>query len=226
MSSSQTCESSLSNTPTRENSTYFTKNTPKIVTAVSETFLPMESSESTFFLPSNSSRIYPARQDISSLSYGSFEKHFLWNTSLLCSQARTLNQILPSHSKLDNIYNRKKIDNISADNDKNITMNANNESVFVNQLSYNTEISETHEITVNDNLNSNCSQLKRNPYSIEEILKKPEKQVCRNEPVYCNHQKNEHNDNLNTQTNDSPTNGSNVINKRSRIRLKLYDISV
>lgn len=227
LSSSQTCNQSLSSVeyPTLSHSAYFTKNSPKIVTTVSETYLPLEPSGSPFSISSNNLKTYPARQDISALSYGSFENHFLWNTRLFCSQSHPMNQGLPTYPILDNIFNLSRYDKIPADIHRNISTITNDDK---NSVNHNTPTT-LHKITFNNNLNSNCSTIKRNPYSIEEILRKPEKKLHYTETDALNHQKKE-NVETESQSTDNKysdhTNDLNQIHKRSRVRLKIHDNNV
>lgn len=228
LSTSQTCNQSVSGIeyPTFGHSAYFTKNSPKIVATVSETYLPLEPSGSSFSIASNNSRTYPARQEISALSYESFENHFLWNTSLFCSQSRPMNSGLPNNTILDNIFNRNKYDTISADLN-NISTNSNDDKNSVNRNYHNKNLSTSfYKTTIND---TSCLAIKRNPYSIEEILKKPERKSLCTETINLNHQKND-NQQKNTQLIDvkcsDQTNELSSIHKKGRIRLKIYDMDV
>lgn len=219
------------------NSTFITSISPKIVTTVSETYLPMESSRSSLQIISDNSGTNKTN-DNTTLSYDSFEKHFLWNTSLFCSQTLPMTEDLLTQTKLDNIFNKRKHENNAAVIDK-ISTHVNDNKEILDQKSYN--YFEMPKISLNTNrndyLNSNSSANKRNPYSIEEILKKPEKQMRFTDPFFFNHNEVVHCDeiqnamksmdvNSGTIECSDQTSDSSLLSKRARIRLKVYDISV
>lgn len=205
-----------------------------IVTTVSETYLPLEARESPPPSSSNGPKMYPAKQDVLPLSYGSFEKHFLWNTNLFCSQSRPINQTWPS--KWD-IFNRKKYENVLADDiNRNISLSDSNENGSMTQNKH-VDVSTSQKNTLYRKLESKCVAYKKNPYSIEEILKKPETKFCRSKTNFFDYQGKEHISNVISGTKSIEFNSENVncfdhteelnlINKKSRIRLKTYDISV
>lgn len=239
MSSSRACNSvnSIQTPHSRDfsspgNFSYITRNSPRVITT--ETYLP--ASESSIQLSPYNSKTYSS-SDAPTLSYESFEKHFLWNTSLFHSTTRPMNERMLSHSKLDNIFIRQNYGNISAETNK-ISNIANDNEEFVNQESHSIDMSKT---TLNDNpddyQHSKSIAIKRNPYSIEEILKKPEKKMRYVEPFVHNHQVVKHFENVhgtiqsiavNSETTEcfNHTAESDLINRKGRIRLKVYDISV
>lgn len=231
MSSNQSCNQQFPamDCPTMGHSTYFSKTLPKIVTTVSGTYLLLESSGTI------NSKTCPGSADLSALSYGSFEKHFLWNTSLFCSQTHSIDQELSNNPVLNDILHRNKYDKFSPDDIRKISTKVIDDDDYINHNSqYNNISISSNKITYSDELNSTCLAIKRNPYSIEEILKKPDKTIKFNN-VYHNstltptHKEND----IEDQKSSSIDVGCidqcekfNSIQKRSRIRLKIYDFDV
>lgn len=222
LSSSQKCNQLLPSMeyPSLSHSAYFTKNSPKIVTTVSETYLPLEPSGSMFSISTNSSKTLSTRQEMSALSHGSFENHFLWNTSLFCSQ-NSLNPGKPTNTIIDDIFN-SEFEKSSTDLRKNMSSNSNDDETSIKHNNHSKILSTSfYKATLNEGLNSNCSTMKRNPYSIEEILKKPDKKTDHSENIVFNYQKND-----NEQKVSKLGGVESSLHKRSRIRLKIYDMTV
>lgn len=220
LSSSQSCNQSFSSIdyPTGHPS-YFSKNSPKTVTALNEAFLPLESSVTNCF------KTYSASSDVPTLS---FEKHFLWNTSLFCSQTRSIDQDTVLNPIIDNIIHRNQHDKILVDDDKKIFTKPFDNKNYVNQSNHsrNLSISSNNKSFI-DEINSTHLTIKPNPYSIEEILKKPERNSKLDETIHSNKRKNDHEKphseivGCNNHCTDF-----NSIHKKSRIKFKIYDINV
>lgn len=217
LSSSQSCNQSFSNIdyPTIGPTSYFTKRSPKTVATVSESFLPLESSVTNCF------KTYSASSDVPTLSYGSFEKHFLWNTSLFCSQTRSINQETVLNPVIDTFMHRNQQDNIQDDNRKKTLDN----KIYINQSNHSRNLSITsNKKAFRDELNPTYLTIKPNPYSIEEILKKPVRnlkleRIDPHENKIDYHEKPHSADiECNNQGNDL-----NFIHKKSRINFKIYD---
>lgn len=215
LSSSQSCNQTFSNInyPTIGHSAYFTKNIPKIVTTVSETFLPLE--------PPGSSSLKSgtSNSEISSLS---FEKQFLWNTSLFCSS----NQELSNNPVLDDIIKHNKIEKASSDIQKNIN------TIGVDSKYNNKSTSLlSNDLNFSDKMNSTCLTMKRNPYSIEEILKKPERKLTYSEPITFTYEK-KYTDHAESHSIDvecidiDTSNDLSSMHKKSRIKIKIRDLNV
>lgn len=241
LSSTRTCNpGNLIQTPLSSidipmgNSTYITRNSPKIVTTVSETYLPLETPGSSIQISSNVPITYPT-SDISTLS---FEKHFLWNTSLFCSQTLPMNERLLNHSKLNNIFNWKNHKNFPVESNVISDFDIDNKKISDQKSHEPPEMRGTpYNSNCNEDTSSSSLAFKRNPYSIDEILKKPVKKIRYTDSFDFNQKQVGHRDDtqgslkstdVNSGTTDcsDKTSESSLLNKRSRIRLKVYDISV
>lgn len=219
MSSSQLCNQSFSSIdyPTIGLSPYFTKNTPK--TAVNEKILPLESSVTDCFKTLSSNSEVPAM---------SFEKHFLWDTSLFCSQTRLINQETVLNPTIDAILHLNQQDsNTVDDDDKRIIKPFNNEN-YTNQSNYRRKSSTSpHKKSFIDELNATHSTIKPNPYSIEEILKKPNKSSKLVETIHPNVRTNDYEKpNLASFEYNSQFNDLSSLHRRSRFKFKIYDMNV
>lgn len=195
-------------------SAYFVKSSPKILT-VSEAYLPLDADESCHPIISNGTR-----QEISSSPHESFENHFLWKTSLYCSKSRSINQQLST--KLHSAIKYRKVENISDDE----------------IIQYDSEKSEvSKKLFSKERLDLKMSFFKRNPYSIEEILKKPERILRRTDTCFPHHHENNQDVEMNHESQSitvfCPTTQRyhqmkelSRRNKRNRINYKVYDITV
>lgn len=219
LSASQTCNESFTDMefPHQTVSPYISKSSPKIVASVSGTYVPLETSVDKFSLSSNRPKAYSSRKELSS-SYGSFEKHFLWDTSLFFSQTHPVTQELST--KMNNIFKCKKIEKVSAGDSK--------------ILKFEIEKSKTtQKLFLRDKFSSNLLTLKRNSYSIEEILRTPEKKIRPPEKQFFNQLKCKVNDDIQLKV----VNGENdhcfeemkeagCKQKKKRIKYKVHDIIV
>lgn len=130
-----------------------------------------------------------ATEDVPFLQYGSMSNHFLWNSNIFCSQTNPVGETLSSYTTVvEGLFGKKLHEpKISNDNDPEHNLYA---SLVVNDIEKNECVNDV--VLKNENQNSqNESQKsvndgffpkhhmkKRNPYSIEELLKKPEKKCC------------------------------------------------
>lgn len=131
-----------------------------------------------------------------------------------------MNQEFSYNPVLDDKISRNKCDKILPANIKNIHSNSINDNNHINYKNHYENMSiTTNKIPISDEMNSTCLAIKRNPYSIEEILKKPEKNSKEKD--------NEHKkSNLIDIGCIDNCNELNSIHKKSRIRLKIYDFNV
>lgn len=213
LSASHTCDSAnLLKIPTRfvefpiRNATNIDKYSPR----VNEDFLPLESSGQTVRMFSNSSN--PIKSNNLS-SYGSFEKHIFWNSNFIYSGAgQKIEKVLP-HSKSTNERNQNMNGNISEANK------------FVHVVRNKTVLDDN----INDFEEIPQETVKRNPYSIEEILKKPDKKTKPMNILISNYGEGNRDDKINDTIFVSSAAASfdqiyeSVFNKRDKTRLKIYE---
>lgn len=135
-------------------------------------YLSLNTSTTTLSMPSTLSTAYLPHQNIPETSYSQLSKHLIWNTNLFYTQKSCSNDGLLSYpGTFENILNQKLCD-------KSYIKNKNDPSFSSNCSDVNSDDSidvsdRDKEIQISEN------PKKRNPYSIEELLKKPEKRIRR-----------------------------------------------
>ncbi|XP_031628935.1 paired box pox-neuro protein [Contarinia nasturtii] len=131
------------------------------------------------------SSILPHQSMPETLPYGQLSKHLFWNRNLFYSQTRTVNDGLLSYpTSLGNLLEHKLSFPTNSTQSKNVDISSSSNCSDVNSDNDSIDVNENDKDLRNNlpqNSNSyhtidsmsNCK--KRNPYSIEELLKKPEK---------------------------------------------------
>lgn len=128
-------------------------------------------------------------EDLPTLQYGSMSNHFLWNSNIFCSQTHPLGDSLSSYTTVvDGLFGKKLHEN-KCSNDSNsknnlhsslvihdIEKNECGNDVIMNNEKQNSQNYSPKKDT--DVFFSKQISKKRNPYSIEELLKKPDKKGC------------------------------------------------
>lgn len=132
---------------------------------------------------------YLPHQNVPDMIYSPLTKHFFWNTHFFHSQAK---------STLENLYpnppgniSEKKIYNSTFSTNSKITEMLSSNCSDINSDSDSLDVSDNGIDSSNvlskkqgtDAISSNLEVKKRNPYSIEELLKKPEKRLQRIESL-------------------------------------------
>lgn len=143
---------------------------------------------------------YLANQNLSAASYGpTLAKHWLWNSNLFYSQSRSIHDgFLPYPSPLGSFFGNKLRESALQnsgnhhENHKNADIssssycsdaNSDSDSLDVDGKTSPTLMQSQLKRRIADISVSNSTAKKRNPYSIEELLKKPEKKIRRIEPI-------------------------------------------
>lgn len=146
-------------------------------------------------------------QNIPATPYTPLSKHWLWNSSLFYPQTRSIHDsgFLPYPSALGTFFGNKIRESAALHTPMtNQTPNELTKSVDLSSSSYCSDVnSDSDSLDVSDGklsptlhqsatlkrasdangTTSNTTAKKRNPYSIEELLKKPEKKMRRIEPI-------------------------------------------
>lgn len=153
-----------------------TKNTGSCLSVNS----PAATSHST--MPSS---ILPHQSIPETLPYGQLSKHLFWNRNLFYSQTRTVNDgLLTYPTSLGNLLEHKlsfptnstQIKNADMSSSSNCSdVNSDNDSIDVNENDKDSRNNLSQKSVSYHTIDSNAKCKKRNPYSIEELLKKPEK---------------------------------------------------
>lgn len=141
------------------------------------------------FSSSSKTNSYLHNQNIPVTSHHPLCNHILWNSNLFYSQSRSVNEVLSTYpTTIRNIFDQK-IDNVglpitSKDTDvvsASICSDVNSDCDSLDIIIDDKESSPiiSRKITQTDTFSSSQSNMKRNPYSIEELLKKPEKKLRR-----------------------------------------------
>lgn len=166
---------------------------PNITTIDGEgTYLPFISSNSTPAMSCNTSNSFVSNREISSLPYSSLCKHFLFNTSLICTQSLPVSETLSSCTTvMENIFGQKIRESVFSSNiiNNKICSELNNECLNNdnNTLDISITKSQSSKIIGTESFSSVDKATKRNPYSIDELLKKPEKKIRSTEPFAYQH---------------------------------------
>lgn len=136
-------------------------------------YLSLNTTSTTLSMPSTLSTVY---QDIPESSYSQLSKHLFWNTNLFNTYSST------------KTYSNTNDDMLSYSVAK-LCDQTNSESKIDHSFSSNcSDVNSDDSIDVSENDAKNATK-KRNPYSIEELLKKPEKKIRhtvqspRNDPI-------------------------------------------
>lgn len=148
----------------------FIESTPAIMTSVNGAILPINSTD-----PSISNAInttYMSHQDVSAISYGHFGKHFLLNASLFCSQSKSLTENFSPYTTFFNVADPKAQNSLSEGNINYQELHFKNSPVFKDDCNIRKQSYDSIQVTK-----------KLNPYSIEELLKKPEKKTINFQPI-------------------------------------------
>lgn len=145
---------------------------------------------------------YLPNQNLSTSSYAPLAKHWLWNSNLFYSQSRPIHEgFLPYTSTLGSFFG-SKLRESTLQNHGNQNNSEFNKNTDISSSSYCSDVnSDSDSLDVDgkttpptfmekrrkcclvDNPTTESAAKKRNPYSIEELLKKPEKKCRRIEPI-------------------------------------------
>lgn len=152
------------------------------------------------------SSAYLPNQNVPTTPYTPLNKHWLWNSSLFYPQSRPIHDgFLPYPSPLGTFFGNKLRDSasqISSTNSnetiKNVDISSSSYCSDINSDSDSLDVSDHEKVSPaiaqsnqkrrilssdTSGTTSNSPAKKRNPYSIEELLKKPEKKIRRIEPL-------------------------------------------
>lgn len=175
-------------------------------------YLSMASTTATATQSNAHSSNYQPNQNVPATPYTPLSKHWLWNSSLFYQQSRSLHDgFLPYPSHLGQFFGNKLRDTELHMTASNSSSEAHTKIVDISTSSYCSDLnSDSDSLDVSDHEKvspalmatvtqkqrtssidttgstvpiSNAPAKKRNPYSIEELLKKPEKKMRRMEPI-------------------------------------------
>lgn len=158
-----TASSTVVGTSVSTNSSYFTvNNSPSFSSAaIRNTYIP--------------------HQNVPDMIYSPLTKHFFWNTNFFHSQPRPTHESLSSHH-LSNISARNNSTSFSinskiTDSSNCSDVNSDSDSLDVDDYGNESTANVLQKKQETDTISSTQEVKKRNPYSIEELLKKPEKRL-------------------------------------------------
>lgn len=172
---------------------------------------------------------YLPNQNLSGSSYAPLAKHWLWNSNLFYSQSRPIHDgFLPYTSTLGSFFGSKLRETTTLQNHGHQNNSEINKNADISSSSYCSDAnSDSDSLDVDgkttpplltekrrrcclvDIPTPDSATKKRNPYSIEELLKKPEKKSRRIEPIPFQPSILVHNDESSKAS--TPPNDGNVI---------------
>lgn len=151
------------------------------------------------------SSAYLPNQSLSATSYAPLAKHWLWNSNLFYSQSRPIREgFLPYTSTLGSFFGNKLRESTLQNHGIQNNTEINNKNADISSSSYCSDANSDSDsldvdgkttpptlmaktrrrcCLVDDIPTSESAAKKRNPYSIEELLKKPEKKSRRIESI-------------------------------------------